>query len=92
MGVSGNPLAPRRRYRFSKQMRQSLDSMTAASRVLGAFAEKRAPDPADAEMLRSCLPLMEGLPVDELACEVIQQSMKRLRSRVHSATSVDGDR
>lgn len=59
-------------------MQYSLAAMELALRVLTALTEKRHPDPEDASRLRA---LAAGagareLPLDELACEVIQQALK----------------
>ena len=52
--------------------------MAVAIRVLTAINECRSPDAKDVEALRSLEPLLaETLPLDELACEVIQQALKR---------------
>ena len=47
-----------------------------ALRVLTAVTEKRLPDPADMETLRSYAPVLEDFPPDELACHIIQQSLR----------------
>ena len=58
-------------------MQASLNAMQTAMRVLSAITERRAPAPADVEELRN---LSEGkakdLPLDELACEVIQVAIR----------------
>ena len=69
-------------------MLQSLAAMKTALRVLTALSEKRAPDPADVDTLTNYAPLLWNLSVDELACDVIQQALKR---RAESRTSRVGD-
>ena len=56
-------------------MEKSLDAMQTALRVLSALTEKRRPDPADVEQLRNFAPLLADGPLDELACDVIQQAL-----------------
>lgn len=59
-------------------MEQSLKAMTVALRVLTALGiEKRPPDPADVEELKRLAPLRSDAPLEELACDVIQQAVKR---------------
>jgi hypothetical protein len=58
-------------------MQQSLAAMKTALRVLTALSERRDPDPADVDTLRNYAPIPENLSVDEIACEVIQQALKR---------------
>jgi hypothetical protein len=58
-------------------MERSLHAMKIAARVLLAIGEHRPPDEADVEELRTLDPLMSDMPVDELACDVIQQALKR---------------
>ena len=60
--------------------------METALRVLTAINAKRHPDPADIDPLRAYAgPLRDGMGVDEFACEVIQQALKR-RAAVRAAT------
>jgi hypothetical protein len=52
-----------------------------ALRVLTAIVARRVPDPKDVEALRSIAPPSAAkLPLDEIACEVIEQARKK-RSR-----------
>ena len=69
-------------------MQESLDAMKLALRVLTAICEKREPDAADAEELRHYAPLLGRLPIDEVACEVIQQWL-RIRAGGRSAGAPD---
>jgi hypothetical protein len=62
----------------------SLHAMRVASRVLLATGERRDPPEEDIEELRRLEPLMAHLPADELACEVIQQALKR-REKLRSS-------
>jgi DNA-binding NarL/FixJ family response regulator len=54
-----------------------IDAMKIALRVLTAITEKRNPDPDDLQELHRLAPLQPGASPDELACEVIQQAIKR---------------
>ena len=56
-------------------MREDVERLTVALRVLMAFTEFRAPEDADVQTLHSYRPLSHR-PADELACEVIQQVLK----------------
>jgi hypothetical protein len=59
-------------------MQKSLEAMQTALRVLAAINRKSHPDPADIDALRAYAgPLRDGMGVDEFACEVIQQALKR---------------
>jgi hypothetical protein len=58
-------------------MNTNVDAMMIAVRVLTSLNEKRLPDPADLGHLRQFAALSTHLPADELACEVIQQAIKR---------------
>jgi hypothetical protein len=67
-------------------MDSSLHAMKTAMRVLSAINEKRDPDPADLDQLRSLAPLLADLPADELACDVIKQALQR-RDAIRKALS-----
>jgi hypothetical protein len=54
-----------------------IDPMRTALRVLSAVLEGHPPPPSDVESLHKFAPLLKDGPVDELACDVIQQAMKR---------------
>jgi len=58
-------------------MEQSLQAIKIASRVLIALGDRKEPDPADVAELRRLDPLLGDMPLDELACDVIQQALKR---------------
>ena len=58
-------------------MKTGTDAMAVALRVLDALNSKSAPADADVAELRRLAPLFSHLPVDELACDVIQQALKR---------------
>jgi hypothetical protein len=45
--------------------------------VFTAISENRTPDPADVEILNTYAPLLSHLSPDELACDVIQQALRR---------------
>jgi hypothetical protein len=57
-------------------MQASLYAMQTALRVLAALTEKRHPDPADVAELRRLDPGQIHLPLDELACDVIQRAIR----------------
>jgi hypothetical protein len=63
---------------------ESMAALKTALRVLTAISERHEPDQSDLEELRRYLPLLSQAPIDEVACEVIQQSM-RIRARIRSA-------
>jgi len=66
-------------------MQQSLAAMQLALRVLAAVTHKRVPDPQDVAELRKLGPQTpRNIPVDELACEVIQLAIKH-RALVRAA-------
>ena len=46
-------------------------------RVLSAITARKEPLPSDVEELRRLDPLMRDMDLDELACDVIQQAVKR---------------
>ena len=58
-------------------MEQSLDAMKVALRVLTSLTEKRPPAHSDLDSLHRFAPALVHLPADELACEVIQQALRR---------------
>ena len=58
-------------------MDPNFDAMMIAVRVLMALGEKVPPDSGDLDSLRGFAPSEAHLPSDELACEVIQQAIKR---------------
>jgi hypothetical protein len=63
-------------------MRNGLEAMIVAVRVLTSLNEKRLPEHPDLQYLREHVPLWRHLPADELACEVIQQALgERARRR-----------
>jgi hypothetical protein len=58
-------------------MQHSLDAMKLAMRVLTTLTEKRHPEADDVAALRALAgPKLQGMPLDELACEVIQAALK----------------
>ena len=62
-------------------MRCSIEAMVVATRVLAAINDRRPPQPEDVQVLRKFAPLLaDSLPVDELACAVIQETLKRKES------------
>ena len=62
--------------------------MQTALRVLAAINDKHTPEATDVEELRRLAPMTQDLPVDELACEVIQLAIRaRSRDRARSAAN-----
>jgi hypothetical protein len=58
--------------------RATIDALlTAALRVLTALNAHVEPDPDDVMVLRAYAPLRADADLDELACDVIQQALKR---------------
>jgi hypothetical protein len=53
-----------------------IDVIKTALRVLSAASERRPPDPADAAALRDYRPELATLPIDDLACEVVQNFVR----------------
>jgi hypothetical protein len=51
--------------------------MKVALRVLAAINQRQTPSASDVAILRESVPNGRHLPPDELACEVIQQDMRR---------------
>jgi hypothetical protein len=64
-------------------MELTLDALKTALRVLTAISERQKPDPGDVEALRTFAPLLANSPLDELACDVIQQALRR-RSEIRA--------
>jgi hypothetical protein len=62
----------------------SLLDMQLALRVLTSLTDKRHPEPADVESLQSKVPNSESMPLDELACAVIEAALKH-RAEVRNA-------
>ena len=69
-------------------MQAGLDAMKTALRVLTALTEKREPDPADIISLQNYAgPQPENVALDEFACTIIQQALRR-RAEIRNAASV----
>jgi hypothetical protein len=69
-------------------MQAGLDAMKVALRVLTALTERRDPAAEDLADLRTYAPDANRLAPDELACEVIQRSIKaRAAARESAKTS-----
>ena len=58
-------------------MEASVEAMKVALRVLTAISERQPPEVTDIECLKSLVPLFADLPLDELACHVIQDALQR---------------
>ena len=68
-------------------MQDSLDAMKLALRVLTALREHRRPEDDEVAALHAlAAPKLQGMPLDELACEVIQAALKH-RAAVRGAGS-----
>lgn len=65
-------------------MEKSLAAMQTALRVLTAVTREESPAQSDLDELRKFSPLMQDGPADELACDVIQQAIRR-REQVRRA-------
>ncbi len=67
-------------------MEVATEALKTALRVLTAVSEKKEPDPADVDELKRLSPLLaDSSSLDEMACDVILQAMKRrdeLRKRL----------
>jgi hypothetical protein len=66
-------------------MEQPLDALKLALRVLSAISERQAPEAHDVQELRRLAPALGDGPLDELACDVIQQALRRraeVRARI----------
>ena len=70
-------------------MQLGVDAMITALRVLSAIVNQRDPDPADVEELRRIPASRAEVPLDELACNVVQQARNDLRLMGTSAYSLD---
>jgi len=66
-------------------MQIATEALKVALRVLTAVSEKREADPADVAALRRFAPLLADGPLDELACDVIQQGLRR-RAAMRAST------
>ena len=53
------------------------EALKTAVRALTAINERRNPEESDAEALRRFAPVLGNLKAEDLACEVINQAMKR---------------
>jgi hypothetical protein len=60
-------------------MQQSVDAMRVALRVLDAFARRCHSDRADVQELRRLAPPMEYISINEMACTVVEEALKRHR-------------
>jgi len=67
-------------------MQDSVTAMRIALRVLTAIADRKAPNNADVEELRKMAPQTGDAPLDDLACDVIQQALKRRADARKSAS------
>jgi hypothetical protein len=62
-------------------MQQSLDAMQVALRVLAAITERRPPRAEDVEELQRIAPKGEYASIDEMACRVVEEGIKRHRAK-----------
>ena len=66
-------------------MQESFDAMTTALRILTAITKECDPEPTDVVALRTfCGSQAQGVDIDELACEVIQNALRH-RAKVRAA-------
>jgi len=69
-------------------MERVVEPMKVALRVLSAVSERQTPASADIALLKAYAPEWAGAPLDEMACEVIQQALrKRAAARAKAADS-----
>ncbi len=66
-------------------MQQSVDAMRVGLRVLAALTERRQPLSEDVEQLRRLAPPLMYQSVDEMACAVVEDSIKRHRANRDAA-------
>jgi len=52
------------------------EAIRAALRVLTAVMHGREPEPVDVEILKAYIPDSANCPVDELACDAVEQVLK----------------
>ena len=70
-------------------MDESYHVLKTALRVISAINEKRGPDPADIERLKTIVgPKPIGVTTDEFTCDVIKKAIK---SRMAASTSIEKD-
>ena len=68
-------------------MDRPFNAMKTALRVLTALTDNQFPNPPDVSELKKLAPHLADAPLDELACEVIQQELKRReKARRHAAS------
>jgi hypothetical protein len=67
------------------ETRDHIDVIKTALRILSAICERRLPDPADVAALRDYKPDLATLPVDDLACEVVQKFVRASSRRTSRA-------
>ena len=70
-------------------MQESVDAMRVALRVLAAITGRTPPDPKDVELLRRHAPTNEYESVDDMACAVVEEALKRFRAKREQAHSAD---
>jgi len=70
-------------------MQAAITMMRTAMRVLVAVIEEQRPNPVDVARLRASVPNVgEDVPLDEMACEAIQQALRdRAKRRLVSGIS-----
>jgi hypothetical protein len=66
-------------------MNESMAAMQTALRVLTAINSHCKPKAEDVEELCRYAPLLKDAPLDDLACDVIQQALKRRALRREKA-------
>ena len=68
-------------------MQESVDAIRVALRVLAALTEYRNPDPEDVEKLHQLAPPTADASLDEMACAVVEEALKRRREKYKRAKS-----
>jgi hypothetical protein len=69
-------------------------ALQTAVRVLMALGSHRIPEPSDVEQLKSIAPLgylLGGMPLEEMACDVIMQAMKQRAALRAARLGATGD-
>ncbi len=69
-------------------MPDGLYAMKVALRVLSALSGKHPPDTGDVVDLRRLTPGKDDIPLDELACEVIQLTLRARQTKASRSGSV----
>jgi hypothetical protein len=71
-------------------MRESIEHIERAARVLTSLVQNRHPDPDDVAELRHLAPEAAGKTIDEIICDVIRNALKH-RNAVPDTTRISGE-